>query len=78
MHALSLLDTICDLLQRYRDMAILPMWPQMRLVLEAGITHPGTAVDHRRRTRLLFTHVHPNLRWQNGVPHIDKMIAPTA
>ncbi|QPP05343.1 winged helix-turn-helix transcriptional regulator [Streptomyces bathyalis] len=71
---IALVDTICDLLQRYWDMAFMPMWPQMRLVLEADITHRARQLA-TGGARLLFSDMHPNLRWRDGVLHIDKMAA---
>jgi hypothetical protein len=70
---LALRDAICDHLQRYWDVAIKPTWPQMRLVLEADMTYRARQLAVGG-ARLLFADMHPNLRWQDGVLHIDKMI----
>ncbi|MEU9305413.1 helix-turn-helix domain-containing protein [Streptomyces sp. NPDC048269] len=69
----GLRDDICDLLRRYWKAAVEPMWPQMRLVLEADMTHRARqlAVGGARQ---LFADMHPNLRWHNGVLHIADMI----
>jgi len=71
--ALALLKTLCDLLHRYWDLAIAPVWPQMRLVLEADTTYRARQLAVGG-ARLLFADMHPNLRWQDGVLRIDKMI----
>jgi hypothetical protein len=68
-----LLDAVCDLLQRYWDVAIKPAWPRMRLVLEAEMTYRARQLA-TGGARLLFADMHPNLRWQDGVLRIDKMI----
>ncbi|SCL66415.1 DNA-binding transcriptional regulator, ArsR family [Micromonospora citrea] len=70
---LALRDTICDRLQRYWDVAIRPSWPQMRLVLEADMTYRARQLA-LGGARLLFADMHPNLRWHDGVLHIDRMI----
>lgn len=71
--ALALLDVICDHLQSYWDVAIKPTWPQIRLVLEADMTYRARQLAVGG-ARLLFADMHPNLRWQDGVLQIDKMI----
>lgn len=70
----ALRDTICALLRRYWEVAIRPMWAQIRLVLEADMTYRARqlALGGARR---LFSDMHPNLRWRDGVLSIDKMIA---
>lgn len=73
LSVVSLLDEICGLLRRYWDIVFLPAWPRMRLVLEADITYRARQLA-TGGARLLFSDLHPNLRWQNGVLHIDKMI----
>lgn len=70
---LALRDAICDRLHRYWQAAIKPTWPQMRLVLEADTTYRARQLAVGG-ARLLFADMHPNLRWQDGVLHIDKMI----
>ena len=67
-------DAICDLLERYWEIAVRPMWPQMRLVLEADMTYRARQLAVGG-ARLLFAGMHPNLRWDDGVLHIDKMIS---
>jgi hypothetical protein len=70
---LALRDAICDHLQRYWGAAIEPSWPQLRLVLEADMTYRARQLAVGG-ARLLFADMHPNLRWHEGVLHIDKMI----
>jgi hypothetical protein len=69
----QLRDAICDLLERYWDIAIRPAWPKMRLVLEADMTYRARQLA-AGGARLLFADMHPNLRWQDGALHIDQMI----
>ncbi|MGP3991526.1 ArsR/SmtB family transcription factor [Streptomyces sp. 3N207] len=69
----GLVDTICELLQHYWELAIRPTWPQMQLVLEADMTYRAGQLAVGG-ARLLFTDMHPNLRWHDGVLHIDKAI----
>ncbi|MEV0405197.1 winged helix-turn-helix domain-containing protein [Actinoallomurus sp. NPDC050550] len=66
-------DAICDLLRRYWGLAIEPAWPRMRLLLEADMTYRARQLA-LGGARLLFADMHPNLRWHDGVVHIDKMI----
>ncbi|MER7442881.1 ArsR/SmtB family transcription factor [Micromonospora avicenniae] len=70
---LALRNTICDHLQRLWDTAIEPSWQQMRLVLEADMTYRARQLAVGG-ARLLFADMHQNLRWRDGVLHIDKMI----
>ncbi|GAA0612830.1 DUF5937 family protein [Streptomyces crystallinus] len=72
--ALALRDTVCDLLAQYWEIAIAPMWAQMRLLLEADMTYRARQLA-LGGARLLFADMHPNLRWQDGVLHIDQMIS---
>ncbi|WP_281154694.1 helix-turn-helix domain-containing protein [Streptomyces sp. HYC2] len=67
-------DAICDLLRQYWAVAIEPMWPQMRLVLEADMTYRARQLA-LGGARLLFADMHPNLRWQRGELYIHKMIS---
>jgi hypothetical protein len=69
----ELRDAICDLLERYWQIAIQPAWPQMRLVLEADMTYRARQLA-AGGARLLFADMHPNLRWHNGALRIDQMI----
>ncbi|MFB7981577.1 ArsR/SmtB family transcription factor [Streptomyces vinaceus] len=71
---LGLRDAVCDLLQRYWEIAVEPMWPQMRLLLEADMTYRARQLAVGG-ARLLFAGMHPNLRWQDGVLHIGQMIS---
>lgn len=66
-------DAVCELLRQYWELAIKPAWPQMRLVLEADMTYRARRLA-MGGARLLFADMHPNLRWHDGVLHIDKMI----
>jgi DNA-binding transcriptional ArsR family regulator len=70
---LALRDRICEHLQRYWNVAIRSAWPQMRLLLEADMTYRARQIAVGG-ARLLFADMHPNLRWHDGVLHIDKMI----
>lgn len=67
-------DAICDLLRQYWEVAIEPIWPQMRLLLEADMTYRARQLAVGG-ARLLFLDMHPNLRWQGGVLYIHKMIS---
>ncbi|WP_030663478.1 helix-turn-helix transcriptional regulator [Streptomyces rimosus] len=67
-------DTVCDLLRDYWEIAVRPWWPQLRLVVEADMTYRARQLA-MGGARLLFADMHPNLRWCNGVLHIDKMIS---
>jgi DNA-binding transcriptional ArsR family regulator len=69
----ELRDAICDVLERYWDIAIRPAWPKMRLVLEADMTYRARQLA-AGGARLLFADMHPNLSWRDGVLRIDKMI----
>jgi hypothetical protein len=67
------LDEICAVLLRYWKSALLPHWPRMRLVLEADITHRAGQLAGGG-ARLLFSDLHRNVRWGDGVLRIDQMI----
>jgi hypothetical protein len=69
----GLRDAICELLRRYWGVAVEPAWPRMRLLLEADMTYRARRLAVGG-ARLLFADMHPNLRWHDGVLHIDKMI----
>ena len=70
----ALRDAICDVLQRYWDLALKPIWPKARLVAEADMTYRARRLAVGG-ARLLFADMHPNLRWHDGVLHIDQMIS---
>jgi len=70
----ALRDTICDLLQQYWELALKPIWAQLRLVAEADMTYRARRLAVGG-ARLLFADMHPNLRWADGVLHIDQMIS---
>lgn len=72
--AAGLRDTVCELLHRYWQAAVEPMWPQMRLVLEADMTYRARRLA-LGGARLLFADMHPNLRWADGELHIAQMIS---
>ncbi|GAA3263977.1 hypothetical protein GCM10020216_107390 [Nonomuraea helvata] len=64
--------TLCEVLGRYWERAIKPMWPQIRLTLEADMTYRARQLA-KGGARLLFSDMHPNLRWHDGVLHIDEV-----
>ncbi|MFI7644118.1 ArsR/SmtB family transcription factor [Nonomuraea sp. NPDC049400] len=66
-------DEACDLLERYWELALKPVWPQMRMTLEADMTYRARQLAVGG-ARLLFADMHPNLRWHEGVLYISKMI----
>ncbi|MED7948131.1 ArsR/SmtB family transcription factor [Streptomyces sp. BE303] len=70
----GLRDDICELLGRYWEIAVRPVWPQMRLVLEADMTYRARRLA-LGGARLLFADMHPNLRWHEGALHIADMIS---
>ncbi|WNZ10979.1 ArsR family transcriptional regulator [Streptomyces sp. 11x1] len=67
-------DAVCELLRQFWEVAIEPEWRQMRLLLEADMTYRARQLAVGG-ARWLFADMHPNLRWHNGVLHIDKMIS---
>lgn len=71
---LRLLDAICGALQRYWLLAMAPVWPQMRLVLEADTTYRARQLA-TGGARRLFADIHPNVRWSDGVLSIAEMIS---
>ncbi|MFD5412284.1 ArsR/SmtB family transcription factor [Streptomyces nojiriensis] len=70
----ALRDALCALLRRYWEIAVRPMWPRMRLLLEADMTYRARQLA-MGGARLLFADIHPNLRWHDGVLHIGQMIS---
>lgn len=70
----ALRDALCALLRRYWEIAVQPMWPRMRLLLEADMTYRARQLA-MGGARLLFADIHPNLRWHDGVLHIGQMIS---
>ncbi|WP_374776781.1 winged helix-turn-helix domain-containing protein [Streptomyces sp. NBC_01310] len=70
----ALRDAVCALLRQYWEVAVQPMWPQMRLLLEADMTYRARQLA-MGGARLLFADMHPNLRWRDGVLHIGQMIS---
>jgi len=71
--AIRFRDAACDVLQRYWQLTIEPLWPQIRLVLEADMTYRARQLAVGG-ARLLFADMHPNLRWHDGALFIDQMI----
>lgn len=71
--AIGFRDAACDVLQRYWQLTIEPLWPQIRLVLEADMTYRARQLAVGG-ARLLFADMHPNLRWHDGVLFIAQMI----
>jgi DNA-binding transcriptional ArsR family regulator len=67
-------DAVCALLARYWELAVEPMWPRMRLLLEADMTYRARQLA-LGGARQLFAGMHPNLRWHDGVLYIDKMLS---
>jgi DNA-binding transcriptional ArsR family regulator len=64
---------ICDTLQRYWQTAIEPLWPQVRIVLEADTTYRARQLA-TGGARLLFADIHPNVQWSDGTLTITEMI----
>ncbi|QES46685.1 transcriptional regulator [Streptomyces venezuelae] len=60
----ALRDEICELLQRYWEIAVRPVWPQVRLVAEADMTYRARQLA-RGGARLLFADMHPRLSWED-------------
>jgi DNA-binding transcriptional ArsR family regulator len=71
---LRLLNAICDALERYWRLAMAPVWPQMRLVLEADTTYRARQLA-LGGAQLLFADIHPNLSWHDGALHISEMVS---
>ncbi|HEX3786165.1 MAG TPA: ArsR family transcriptional regulator [Pseudonocardiaceae bacterium] len=69
----ELLDTICDTLAAYWRLAVEPVWPRMRRLLEADMTYRARRLA-TGGARLLFADIHPNVSWRDGVLSISKMI----
>ncbi|HEY4458805.1 MAG TPA: winged helix-turn-helix domain-containing protein [Pseudonocardiaceae bacterium] len=69
----NLLDTICDTLAAYWRLAVEPLWPRMLQLLEADMTYRARRLA-TGGARLLFSDIHPNVSWRDGVLSISKMI----
>ncbi|MFD7029245.1 MarR family transcriptional regulator [Streptomyces sp. NPDC059917] len=69
----ALRDDLCALLRQYWEIAVEPIWPQLRLLLEADMTYRARRLAIGG-ARSLFADMHPNLRWHGGALHIDRMI----
>ncbi|MFG1664677.1 ArsR/SmtB family transcription factor [Streptomyces sp. Y7] len=69
----ELLEELSELLLRYWELAIAPDWPRMRLVLEADITHRARQLA-TGGAQLLFSDLHRNVRWHEGVLRVAQMI----
>ncbi|MGC0315338.1 ArsR/SmtB family transcription factor [Kitasatospora acidiphila] len=70
---IALRDAICEVLIHYRQLAIAPSWPRLRLLLEADMTYRARQLA-LGGARLLFADMHPNLRWQDGELRIGQML----
>ncbi|MEU9034032.1 ArsR family transcriptional regulator [Streptomyces sp. NPDC048352] len=70
----ALRDTLCALLHAYWQRAVEPLWPQIRLVVEADMTYRARRLA-MGGARLLFADMHPSLRWHEGVLHVDRMLS---
>ncbi|MGW6907719.1 ArsR/SmtB family transcription factor [Streptomyces sp. NPDC054940] len=69
----ELLEELCELLLGYWELAIRPDWPRMRLVLEADVTHRARQLA-TGGAHSLFSDLHRNVRWRDGVLRVDRMI----
>jgi DNA-binding transcriptional ArsR family regulator len=69
----ELRDTICDTLAAYWRLAVEPMWPAMRQLLEADMTYRARRLA-TGGARLLFADIHPNVSWHDGILSISRMI----
>ncbi|MFG2874675.1 ArsR/SmtB family transcription factor [Streptomyces sp. NPDC048337] len=73
----ALRDSLCELLYRYWEIAVQPVWPQIRLVAEADMTYRARQLA-RGGTRLLFADIHPRVTWEDdgsrGVLRIHRTI----
>lgn len=70
----ELREAVCEVLRRYWKAAVAPMWPRMRLVLEADMTYRARQLA-LGGARLLFADMHPHLRWRDGELFIGNMIS---
>ncbi|SCL26417.1 Helix-turn-helix domain-containing protein [Micromonospora rhizosphaerae] len=70
----ALRDRIGAALRRYWTIAIEPVWPQIRLILEADMTYRARQLAVGG-ARLLFADMHPHVHWRDGVLSIDRMIS---
>ncbi len=71
--ARRLLKTICEALDRYWERALAPVWREMRLVLEADTTYRARQLATGGAS-LLFSDMHPNLRWADGALNVSEMV----
>jgi len=67
------LADLCDLLRHYWELAIAPVWRQLRLLLEADMTYRARQLA-TGGARLLFADLHPNVHWHDGELRISDMI----
>jgi hypothetical protein len=70
---LALRDALCDVLARWWEVALQPVFAQMRLVLEADATYRARRLA-AGGFRALFADLHPNVRFADGVVSIQEMI----
>jgi DNA-binding transcriptional ArsR family regulator len=66
-------DRLCDELERYWQLIVEPVWPQLRLVLEADATYRARRLASGGFNEL-FADLHPNLRFKDGVLTIREML----
>jgi len=69
----ALLQGVCDVLERLWDVVLRPVWPRLRLVLEADTTYRARQLA-TGGARLLFADMHSNLTWREGVLEIKEMV----
>lgn len=74
---LALLEAVGDLLARLWDVVLEPVWPRLRLVLEADTTYRARRLA-TGGARLLFADMHPNLTWRDGILEIAEMVGDHA
>jgi DNA-binding transcriptional ArsR family regulator len=70
---LTIRDRLCDELERYWHVIVSPVWPQIRLVLEADATYRARRLASGGFNEL-FVDLHPNLRFADGVLTIREML----
>jgi DNA-binding transcriptional ArsR family regulator len=66
----GLVRRLCELLARYWEATVAPVWAQMRLVLESDTTYRARRLAVGG-ARALFADMHGNVRWSDGVLEIS-------
>ncbi|MFJ6700040.1 ArsR/SmtB family transcription factor [Streptomyces sp. NPDC091272] len=66
-------DQLCAILRQYWLSALAPSWREMSLLLQADMTYRARRLA-LGGAHLLFSDLHPHVRWDEGVLHIDRMI----